>query len=239
MEITYAIIGTAGRKEDGKILTRQHFEAMRLVAEGLLEQINECGYLITHCVSGGAAYADHCAVKLFLDKKVPHLRLFLPDLWENGSYHDTGEKDPYKNPGGTANYYHGLFQRKTGINSLSDIQIAKAEGADLIDRNRYGKPLGFHARNALVAKSDFILACTFGQERMLKDGGTADTIRKYLDRVRKEGIFDKSFHYDLTTKQIYEGCQVPPEVKKVEPQNYRIGVPNQPGRFRSRLLSSP
>ena len=33
-----------------------------------------------------------------------------------------------------------------------------------------------------------------------------------LERVRKEGIFDKSFHYDLNTKSIYEGCQVPPVV---------------------------
>ena len=36
MEITYAIVGTAGRKEDGKELTRQHFQAMVLVASGLL-----------------------------------------------------------------------------------------------------------------------------------------------------------------------------------------------------------
>ena len=173
------------------------------------------------------------AVKLFLDKKVPHLRLFLPDIWENGSFHDTGDKDPYKNPGGTCNYYHGLFQRKTGVNSLSDIQIAQAEGADLIDRNRHGKMLGFYARNALVAKSDFILACTFGQEYLLKDGGTADTLRKYLDRVRKEGIFDKSFHYDLTTKQIYEGCQVPPDDKKEE----KVRLTKQPG-FRGQPLSN-
>ncbi len=232
MEITYAIVGTAGRKEDGKKLSRQHFEAMMLVATGLLEQINESNYPISHLVSGGAAWADHVAVRMFLDKKVPHLRLFLPDLWENGSYHDTGDKDPYRNPGGTANYYHGLFQRATGINSLSDIQIAKAEGADLIDRNRQGKPLGFHARNALVAKSDFILACTFGDKHMLKDGGTADTIRKYLERVRKEGIFDKSFHYDLTTKQIYEGAQAPPDNTKEKEEMVklakRLGIKGKP-----------
>jgi hypothetical protein len=231
MEITYAIVGTAGRKEDGKKLSRQHFEAMMLIASGLLEQINESNYPISHLVSGGAAWADHVAVRLFLDKKAPHLRLFLPDLWDNGSYHDTGEKDPYKNPGGTANYYHGLFQKATGINSLSDIQIAQAHGAELIDRNRQGKPLGFHARNALVAKSDFILACTFGDKNMLKDGGTADTIRKYLERVRKEGIFDKSFHYDLTTRQIYEGAQAPPENKDKEEMvklAKRLGIRGKP-----------
>ena len=100
MEISLGIGGTAGRKEDGKRLTRQHFEAMYLVADGLLEEINKNNYEISTVVSGGAAWADHLAIKLFLNKKAPHLRLFLPDLWENGSYHDTGEKDPYKNAWG-------------------------------------------------------------------------------------------------------------------------------------------
>ena len=207
MEITLAIVGTAGRKDDGKRLTRKHFEAMTLVAEGLLEQINESNYPITHLVSGGAAWADHVAVKLFLDKKVPGLRLFIPAEWSNGEFYDTGVKDPKENPGGTANYWHRKFQSVTNINGLSDIQIAQAHGAEL-----YKCRGGFHGRNAMVAKSDFILACTFGEGPMVKEGGTADTIRMYLERVRKEGIFDKSFHYDLNTKNIYEGCQVPPLV---------------------------
>src|ERR1035437_3589530 len=190
-EITLAIVGTAGRKDDEKRLTKKHFEAMCLVSEGLIEQINESNYPITHLVSGGAAWADHSAVRLFLDKKVPHLRLFLPAAWENGSYHDNGNTDAYENPGKTANYYHKLFQQRTNINGLSDIQISKAYGAELIPVLR-----GFYARNALVSKSDFILAITFGNERMVKEGGAADTIRNYLRRVRKEGIFDKSFHYD-------------------------------------------
>lgn len=209
MEITLAIVGTAGRKEDAKRLSRKHFEAMCLVASGLLEQINESNYPITHLVSGGAAWADHVAVRLFLDKKAPGLRIFMPAEWDNGSYHDNGNKDAYENAGSTANYYHQLFQRATNINSLTEILIAKTHGAELIPVLK-----GFHARNALVAKSDFLLACTFGQERLVKDGGTADTVRKYLERVRKEGIFDKSFHYDLTTGNIYEGCLAPPKQEK-------------------------
>ena len=209
MEITLAIVGTAGRKDDQKRLTRNHFEAMYLVASGLLEQINESNYPITHLVSGGAAWADHVAVRLFMDKKAPGLRLFMPAEFEGGSYHDNGNKDAYENPGGTANYYHKLFQQHKGINSLSDIIIAQAHGAELIPVHR-----GFFARNALVAKSDFLLACTFGDGKMVKDGGTADTVRKYLDRVRREGIFDKSFHYDLNSKSIYEGCTAPPLEKK-------------------------
>ena len=210
MEITFSIVGTAGRKDDAAKLSRKHFEAMCLIASGLLEQFAESNYPITHLVSGGAAWADHVAVKLFLDKKVPNLRLFLPCEFVGGSYHDTGVKDPGKNPGGTANYYHKKFQTATNINSLTQIVIAKAEGAELIN----GK--NFYARNALVAKSDFILACTFGKGAQVKDGGTADTIRKYLDRVRKEGIFDKSFHYDLNSGEIFVGCVLPPKDKDAE-----------------------
>jgi len=221
MEITFAIVGTAGRKDDAAKLSRKHFEAMCLVAEGLLEQFAESGYPITTLVSGGAAWADHVAVKLFLDKKVPHLRIFMPCEFEGGTYHDTGVRNPHENPGGTANYYHKKFQTATNINSLTQLQIAKAEGAELIN----GK--NFHARNALVAKSDFILACTFGNGPEVKEGGTADTIRKYLDRVRKEGIFDKSFHYDLKEGKVHVGC-VPP--KKEDPKDIKqlakkLGVP--------------
>jgi hypothetical protein len=230
-EITLAIIGTAGRKDDAKRLTTNHFKAMCLVASGLIEQINESNYPITTLVSGGAAWADHSAVRLFLDKKVPHLRIFMPAAWEDGSYHDNGNKDAYENPGGTANHYHKLFQQNTGINSLTEILIAKSHGAELIPVLR-----GFHARNALVAKSDFILACTFGDGKMVKEGGTADTIRKYLDRVRKEGCWDKSFHYDLTTKSIYEGCLVPPEKKKEDAEIVRQFSKRIPSLRRSQVI---
>lgn len=206
MEITMAIVGTAGRKEDSSKLSKKHFEAMCLVAGELVDQITENGYPITHLVSGGAAWADHVAVKLFLDKKVKNLRLFLPCEWDNGTFKDNGIKNPKQNPGGTANFYHKKFQINTRINSLTQIQLAQAEGAELIPVIR-----GFHARNALVAKSDFLLAMTFGNEHDVKDGGTAHTVQCYLNRVRKEGIFDKSFHYDLSSGKIFVGCQVPKE----------------------------
>lgn len=205
MEITFAIVGTSGRGDDARKLSKPHFEAMCAIAEGLLEQFAENNYPVTHLVSGGAAWADHVAVKLFLDKKAPHLRLFLPCEWDHGAFRDNGMngEDAWKtNPGKTANRYHKEFQNRTQINSLSQIQIAKAEGAELI----IGR--GFYGRNALVAKSDFLLAMTFGNGNEVKDGGTAHTVGCYLERVRKEGIFDKSFHYDLTSGKIYIGCTV-------------------------------
>ena len=208
MEITMGICGTAGRREDAKRLTRKHFEAMCILASGLLEQINTIGYPISCLISGGSAWADFVAVKLFLDKKVPALRLCLPAEWQDGKFYDNGQTE--HNDGGVCNYYHLQFQRNTGINSLSKMQIAYLEGAEFIPVSK-----GFYARNALVAKSDFLLACTFGEGKMLKRwGGSEDTVRKYLRRVRKEGDFDKSFHYDLNSGQIFEGCNVAPEEKK-------------------------
>lgn len=226
MEITFSIVGTAGRKDDASKLSKQHFEAMYSIANGLLYQFKEYNYPITHLVSGGAAWADHVAVKLFLNHKFPNLRLFLPAKWENGAFYDNKITGAFQNPGGTSNYYHKRFQNVTNINSLSDIQIAKGEGAELIEVTR-----GFHARNALIAKSDFILAMTFGHEHEVKDGGTADTIRKYLARVRKEGIFDKSFHYDLNSGKIYIGCKVPPEEKENDKLSMLPGLPTRVKKY--------
>ena len=204
MEITFSIVGTAGRKDDAKRLSKSHFDAMCNIAVGLIDQCAENNYPITHLVSGGAAWADHVAVKLFLDKKVSNLRLFLPCEFEGGTFKDNGICDSTKNPGGTCNYYHKKFQLTTHINSLSQLQIAKGEGAEFINVDK-----GFYARNALVAKSDFILAMTFCNGDIVKDGGTSDTIERYLNRVRKEGIFDKSFHYDLNSGQLHMGCKLP------------------------------
>lgn len=220
MEITLSIVGTAGRKEDSKKLSAKHFEAMCLVADGLVDQIIDSGYPISHLVSGGAAWADHVAVKLFLDKKVPHLRLFLPSKFEGGSFYDNGNRDPFKNPGGIANYYHKQFQTATGINSLTQIQIAKSEGAELIEVEK-----GFYARNALVAKSDFLLAITFGNRHEVKSGGTAHTAKCYLERARKEGFFDKSFHYDLNCGELFVGCTLPKNINE-DQDNNKIGPVN-------------
>jgi len=227
-EITFAIVGTAGRKDDASKLSKKHFEAMCLVASGLVEQFKENNYPITHLVSGGAAWADHVAVRLFLDKKASRLRLFLPCEWDNGSFKDNGSDDFKVNPGRTANRLHKSFQTRTQINSLTEIHIAKAEGAELIEVTK-----GFFARNALVAKSDFLLAMTFGHEHEVKEGGTAHTVGCYLNRVRKEGIFDKSFHYDLTTGKVFVGCVAPKEPEKDIKHGLKFAAPGTFQRFSS------
>jgi len=199
MDISLGICGTAGRKSDAKILSKQHFEAMCSVTLSLMKECGERNYPISTLVSGGAAYADFVAVQLFLNKKVKLLKLFLPAPWENGTFKDNGDKSP----GSVANFYHHKFQRTTGINSLSKMQSALVEGAEFIIVEK-----GFYARNYLVAKeSDFLLAITFGNKQEVKaNSGSAHCVKCYLDKIRKESIFDKSFHYDLNDGIVYQGC---------------------------------
>ena len=78
MEISLAIVGSAGRKDDSKRLSISHFESMYGIGKGLIDILKDVNYRPTVLVSGGAAWADHIAVRLFLDGVVNKLRLFLP-----------------------------------------------------------------------------------------------------------------------------------------------------------------
>lgn len=206
MEITFSIIGTSGGKRDISKLSLFKFKAMCLVAEELLLQFEKNNYPISHVITGGNAWADHVAVKLFLEKKVPHLRLFVPVQWHSGEYMITQAAGAYKNAGEILNYHHRRFSKIVGFSSLYDINSAIREGAELIYVSR-----GFHACSALIAKSDFLLTMTYGEENMVSGFIAENITRKYLERVRKENFFDKSYHYNLNDGKIYVGCNVPPK----------------------------
>ena len=215
LDVTFAIVGTAGRKDGASRLSKNHFEAMCECARQLLQQFNESDYNVNTLVSGGAAFADHVAVKLFLNKEIPRLKLFLPCpyLTEARQYDPTpvvSKEQKNWSPGEIANAYHNKFTRKVGFNSLTDILHAMEQGAEV----HVAK--GFYARNALVAQSDAILAMTFGDHEWVKDGGTAHTVLTYLNRVRKYGFFDKSFHYDLNSGEIFCGARVRSEDAKIK-----------------------
>ncbi len=169
-----AIIGTAGRKEDGPKLNKQVYDTMY---GNLLSDI--WGYSIDtrHLVSGGAAWADHLAVRAFLDLHTASLELHFPAPWAGAKFVESGHM---LCPGKTANYYHALMSRKLGISSLKEIQEAIDAGATYTVSN------GFHLRNKLVGKADMLVAFTFGSHggifgnvdsktAGLKDGGTAHT----------------------------------------------------------------
>ena len=202
------IIGTAGRKEDGYKLNLGLWILMNSVAETLALALKVDGF-----VSGGAAWADHVAVSLFIkyDSGQFGLSLHLPaQLTINGF---TQGFDKY-DAGKTSNYYHELFSKKIGIDSFHDLNHAINSGAKVTVGT------DFKSRNTLVAnEADILLAFTFGEGSILKDGGTKDTMDKFLNKraeeekrlqacdlngiPRGENQF-RAFHYDLNSKRLFE-----------------------------------
>jgi hypothetical protein len=173
-----AIIGTAGRGTDAHKLSRQLYDAMY---RRTLDAMKEWGD--RDLVSGGAAWADHLAVRAFLKGEAETLRLFLPARFAGGRY-----LGPPADAARTANHYHDEFSRALGIDTLSEIEEAVRRGAVVSSHP------GFKTRNLEVAAAaSHVLAFTFGAGREpavaveadeafgsafdagLKDGGTAHT----------------------------------------------------------------
>tara|TARA_R110002126_G_scaffold106240_1_gene241098 strand:+ start:244 stop:717 length:474 start_codon:yes stop_codon:yes gene_type:complete len=120
-------------------------------------------------VSGGAAWADHLAVSLFLGDSSFELELYLPAPFKNALYVQL--VDHYMDPGRISNYYHGKFGKKMSDShaTLRGIQRAIDAGAMV----KVSK--GFKARNLIVSGSDILLAYTWGEGDVPKDGGTKHT----------------------------------------------------------------
>lgn len=164
-----AIIGTAGRKDDAERLNARVFQAMLVDAKERVETLAEEYREDVALVSGGAAVADHIAVRLFLDKAVEKLYLFLPAPF-NG---DLKQFDCAFEAGRTSHYYHQKMKRWYHPRS-SNRELAQAivaEGCSVATNLK-----GFKARNLQVAKNaDVVLAYTFGEGEAPKDGGTFHT----------------------------------------------------------------
>jgi DNA helicase II / ATP-dependent DNA helicase PcrA len=158
-----AIIGTAGR-DKSKPMTKQLWSWM-------LTDVMARVPKLSHVVSGGAAWADHLAVYLFLSGHAAKLTLHLPAPFINGRF-----IGPYQSSGSTANYYHGLFSDVIGTNSLTEIECCEhmpnCDGTFEPEARGYG---GMFARNKRVAQADRMLAYTFGLGDAPADGGTRNT----------------------------------------------------------------
>jgi DNA helicase-2/ATP-dependent DNA helicase PcrA len=169
-----AIIGTAGRDKD-KPMTAALWDSMILDAGKRVRPTDTL-------VSGGAAWADHVAVKLFLSGAAKSLVLHLPAKIVDGKFMGAERNSA----GSAANYYHGLFKRITGVDGLREIETAIARGAQVTfepDAPGYG---AMYARNKKVAEgSDAVLAYTFGDGDVPTDGGTKNTwdVAKSTDKV--------------------------------------------------------
>lgn len=113
------------------------------------------------------------AVDLFFLHHPGSLTLYLPCPWDydNTCFHDTKQKDWRVNPGQTANLYHKRFGQVLGRDTLRDIYLVEVVGARL-DTTHFG----FHNRNTPVAKSELLIAFTWGND--ISPGGTRDTWQK-------------------------------------------------------------
>lgn len=165
-----AIIGTAGRDKDKTAqMTKAMWGAMLADAKSKLQPGDSL-------VSGGAAWADHLAVRLFLDGAAKGLVLHLPaPLGDDGRFVGPGI-DQGGSAASAANYYHQLFQRSTGVDGFKDIAEAIRRGATVTvepEAPGYG---AMNARNRKVAFGcDAVIAYTWGQGDEPADGGTKQT----------------------------------------------------------------
>lgn len=159
-----AVIGTAGR-DKSQPMDASLWEAMLADLRG---RVGKDDVL----VSGGAAWADHLAVHLFLDGHVGGLELFLPAPMVDGEF------DPSipESAASAANYYHGKFKAATGVDGLAEISVAIDMGATVSFEPAAPGYRAMFARNAKVARrSTGAIAYTFGEGDEPADGGTQDT----------------------------------------------------------------
>lgn len=150
MSDSIAIIGTAGRGTDAKRIDRKLYDAMY---DCVVDAID--AWQIPAAVSGGAAVADHLAVRAFLDGRVSDLMLYFPAHFKNGAF--VPNPAVKFNPGQTANRYHRAFSEACGIDSLAEIDEALRRGAsfEVIE--------GFKKRNLdVAARCTHMVALTFG-----------------------------------------------------------------------------
>lgn len=188
-----AVIGTAGRKDDRGRLTAGHYARMVQGVETLIAHL-KLNTSTIQLISGGAAWADHVVVSLALNGIIDPTRLllFLPTELSDYGYRGTDEASD--KTASTCNFYHQNFSKIIGRSSIDELLEVRRRGAVC---NTDGG--GFHARNAMVAKSvnpdGVLIAYTFGDDSSgqvpwtarvfegsvtaqyagLKDGGTAHT----------------------------------------------------------------
>jgi len=176
-----AIIGTAGRREDGSKMSKELYKKMynRALIEisQLMELTIDDGDTVD-LVSGGAAWADHIAVSIFLSKSANSLTLHLPAEFSHEYCRFVENPNDKWCSGCTSNHYHDLFARKMGRSTMQGIARAALKGAKIYT---YG---GFRERNKVVGQVGALIAFTWGEGDKPKDGGTSYTWGKSTARTR-------------------------------------------------------
>jgi hypothetical protein len=173
---TVSIIGSAGRGEDKPKWSADLYRRALAKSHEVITEVWGLDPASVKLVSGGAAWSDHQAVDLFSYQMGYHsLCLYLPCRWDEGKrqFVDIGSRDFRVNPGGTANAYHAHFSKKMGVDTLAQIDSVRKSHPEQVELNQTHQ--GFHSRNTLVSSSEFLIAFTFGEGDIPKDGGTKDT----------------------------------------------------------------
>ena len=166
---TVSIIGTSGRAGN---ITKELYIKMISATIIYLKSLSLNSIIL---VSGGAAFSDHIAVHIYLYKdtynlNIIGLRLDLPCKFDMSTckFEDTDNSDWKANPEKVSNYYHDKFNNVTNDNSYDELcKVINMEAEIHIHKE-------FHSRNQYVAKSDYMLAFTFGKN-CPEDGGTKHT----------------------------------------------------------------
>lgn len=168
-----SVIGSAGRRGDGDKLNQKVYNLCfdRLVQE----MAKETTPVVLK--SGGAAAMDHLAVRYYLKypEKVSKLILHLPAYFDNKRALFYGNKDAE-----ISNYYHKLFEKSCEIHSLNELAYISTHKNVIFDI----KLEGFFARNIWVGKCEKLIAFTFNNAAVPKDGGTNHTWSKSIAREK-------------------------------------------------------
>ena len=161
-----AIVGTSGRKLDAPLVTLATFTAV-------LDRCRQETTAQDTLVSGGAAFADHAAVVLALERAQP-LMLELPAPWDAKAK----RYDERSEAGRISNHYHRAFSKACGwieAQSLIELDVALRQASTEVV-----VVAGFFARNSLIAeRCDRLLAFTFHEPGASgPSGGTGNTWRQ-------------------------------------------------------------
>lgn len=178
--MSVGIIGTAGRSNDYLWFTKEKYDrVVEIIDRSLTDVCSKTGMRTEDlCLfSGGAAFMDHVAVKLFLTGKYGKLILFLPAFYDMKIKRYIETIIEGENSGKKSNHYHDLMRSVTGYNSLSEIHTAFGKGAAFQYYSTFKK------RNSGLAQfanrvNATVYAFTLAPGLVPKDGGTHDTWTK-------------------------------------------------------------
>ena len=160
-----AIVGFAGGHlpADAPVLTGAHFRVMVQRAEQIIGELVGSSWDAVEFVSGGAAWADHVAIRMHLDRPETKLTVWAPCFMrQDGRFLEKN------NVGRLANRLHHQFSQATGMDSFADLSRVR-NSVDM-------RCSGFHQRNERIADGcDYMIAFSWASGAEPTEGGTRHT----------------------------------------------------------------